>query len=153
MNTNYLGFYNGHLQASAGPLRASTDLTRATSSLCGPQQTSTALNWPHGPSTGLSCASAGHYGPIRIHRPLMGLSWANAGLNWPLMDLYGPQQASHGPCMGYFGPHGPSTGIFGPLRATWACHGPQRASMRIYWPLMGLYGPLWASNGPHIGLS
>jgi hypothetical protein len=134
---NYLGFYNGPLQASAGfswastgfytghfePLRTSTDLNW-------PELASTDLNWPHLPSTGVIWAYVGPNGRFRIHRPLMELSWANSGLSWTTASRMGPLRASW-VSAGQYGQYGPLMGLYGPLR------GPKR-------PLMGFYGPLLA---------
>lgn len=85
----------------------------------------------------------------------MELSWANSGLNWPLMDLSGDSWATAsrmGPLRaswvsaGQYGQYGPLMGLYGPLR------GPKRPLMDIYKPLLALSGLSWATTG-HIGLS
>ena len=103
---------------------------------------------PHGPSAGLSRATAGHKG----HK---ALSWASIGLYVLLPGLYRPLWASTGltlathghlrastglsrplmghyrPIMGHYVPHGPVMGL------SWASHG----------PLMGQCGLSWTSTG------
>ena len=123
----------GLLRTSHGPLRASAGLYR-------PQPALTGHMGPQRASHGHLRATTGLFG-------YTGLSWANAGLNWPLMDLYGPLRASHGLLMGHFGPHGPSTGL---SRASAGHKGHKAiswASIGLYVLLPGLYRPLWASTG------
>ena len=119
----------GLLRTSHGPLRASAGLYR-------PQPALTGHMGPQRASHGHLRATTGLFG-------YTGLSWANAGLNWPLMDLYGPLRASHGLLMGHFGPHGPSTG----LSRAYAGHKGHKAiswaSIGLYVLLPGLYRPMW----------
>ena len=117
----------GLLRTSHGPLRASAGLYR-------PQPALTGHMGPQRASHGHLRATTGLFG-------YTGLSWANAGLNWPLMDLYGPLRASHGLLMGHFGPHGPSTGL---SRASAGHKALSWASIGLYVLLPGLYRPLWA---------
>ena len=141
MNTNYLGFYNGHLQASAGFSWATTGI--------------------YGPHTG-------HFEPLRASTDLNCPQLATWALNGPLMCICGPLRAyldtpaSNGPLMGQCGAqlasNGPvwaSTGLswamHGLLRATWALYGHLRAPtghMGLSWASTGLCAHLLASHGP-----
>ena len=141
---NYLGFYNGPLQASAGFSWASTGFYGPNTGHFEPLRTSTYLYWPQLATFAINGRHTGICMPLRAFSDTPASNGTIVGQFWSLMDLYRP-------LMGHCEPHGPSSGLMGicgPVRATWASHGHLQASIGLIWPLMGYYWPQPASHGP-----
>ena len=145
---NYLGFYNGPLQASAGfswastgfytghfePLRTSTDLNR-------PQLASFAINGRH----------MGICRPQRAFSDTPASNGTIVGQFWPQLASHGPLRAIHGPlraAWALFGPHGYLRASTGNMGLSWASTGLYVGLNGLSWASTGLYWPKLASHGP-----